>query len=108
MFLSEVFNIPRGKKSHIVIVPEIIKKSNKNIKNAFLEGVFDTDGGKRGRGLGLSCASITFRNDLIELLSDLDIIVHKDEWLNKKYNKTYYGFYFKPTGKELFLKDRFL
>lgn len=97
VFLNELFEIPRGKKSERVKVPEIIKKSEKDIKKAFIEGVFDTDGGKRQHGFGLSSVSKKFRDDIVSLLSEFSINVHVDEWVNKKYNKKYYGLYFKPT-----------
>jgi len=95
VFLNKIFEVPRGKKSGKVKIPKNIMNSNIKIKRAFIEGVFDTDGGKRRRGLGLSSASIQFRNDMIELLSEFKISAFKDEWINKKYNKRYYGLYFK-------------
>jgi intein/homing endonuclease len=95
VFLNNLFEIPRGRKSGIVKVPEKIMKSNLRIKKAFIEGVFDTDGGKRRRGFGLSSASKEFRDGMVELLSELKIFAYKDEWVNKKYNKKYYGLYFK-------------
>ncbi|MDO8626926.1 MAG: hypothetical protein Q7K42_00540, partial [Candidatus Diapherotrites archaeon] len=55
-FFEQFFEIPRGKKSHKIVVPQLILNSNIGIKKAFLIGVFDTDGGKRRNGLGLTSA----------------------------------------------------
>ncbi len=95
LFLRDFFEIPRGKKSDIIKIPELIKKSNMSIRRAFIEGVFDTDGGKRRGGFGLSSASVVFRDDVTEMLMEFGIDVKKDEWLNKKYDKRYYGLFFK-------------
>ncbi len=90
---NKIIGIPRGKKSHKIFVPEIIKKASSEIKSAFLEGVFDTDGGKRGKGyFGLTSASKQFRDDLVDLMELQNIKVFKDEWVNKLYNRSYYGF----------------
>lgn len=88
---TKFFHIPRGKKSHKIIVPNIIKNSDRKIKLAFLEGVFDTDGCIRKKGFRLTTASVQFRDDLCELLESLGEKGYKDEWINKKYNKKYYG-----------------
>jgi len=44
-FFNLVIKIPKGNKSGIVTVPESIKKSNLEIKKAFLQGIFMFDGG---------------------------------------------------------------
>lgn len=88
---TRILKLPRGKKSHIIVVPEIIKNSDETIKLAFLEGVFDTEGCIRNKGFRLTTASLNFRNDLCDLLNLLGEKGSKDEWINKKYNKKYYG-----------------
>ena len=98
--LNKVYNVPASKKSAIISVPEKIKKSGKNIKIAFLMGVFVTDGGKRHRSFGLSSKSKLFRDGLINILNELNIKTHKDEWINKKYRKRYYGLYFNKRNLE--------
>ncbi len=97
VFLNYFFDIPRGKKSNSVKVPSLINKSTKKIKKAFIQGVFDTDGGKRHRGWGLSSKSIMFRDGIFCMLSEFGFDVRKDEWINKKYNLKYYGLYFKNS-----------
>lgn len=99
VLFNDVFDIARGKKCYIVRVPDIIKESNLEIKRAFMEGVFDTDGGKRRRGLGLSTASEGFRDDIVSILFDLGVHAKKDKWLNKKYKKEYFGLYFKSDAR---------
>lgn len=93
--VQEVFEIPAGKKSHIVKIPEVIKNSNKKIKIAFLKGIMATEGGKRRRGFGLSTASENLWKGLIELFEDVGIFVLKDSWVHKKYKKKYYGISFR-------------
>ena len=88
---TNFLSVPRGKKSHIIIVPDIINKADKNIQLAFLEGVFDTEGCIRRKGLRITSASKDFRDGLCDLLSILGEKGSKDEWINKKYNKKYYG-----------------
>lgn len=93
--LKKVFEIPSGKKSHIVKVPEYIKKADKKIKIAFLKGIMATEGGKRKRGYGLSTASEKLWEGLIVLFNDVKIPVLKDSWVYKKYKKKYYGLSFR-------------
>lgn len=94
-FLIEVFEIPSGKKSHIVKVPEHIKNSNEKIKLSFLKGIMATEGGKRRRGYGLSTASENLWKDLIILFEEINIPVLKDKWIYQKYKKEYYGISFR-------------
>ncbi len=42
-FLNEICEIPLGRKTDIVFIPEIVKNSNEDIKYAFLRGLADTD-----------------------------------------------------------------
>jgi intein/homing endonuclease len=92
---NQVFEIPIGKKSHIVKIPEIIKDSSKRIKLSFLRGILVTEGGKRRSQYGLSTASKKMWNDLITLFKELNIPLFADRWIYKKYNKEYYGIAFK-------------
>ncbi len=93
--LNKVFEIPVGKKSHIVKVPIYILNSNRKIKIAFLKGIMATEGGRRKRGFGLSTASKNLWEGLIKLFNDVGIAVLKDKWVYKKYKKMYYGISFK-------------
>lgn len=92
---QEVFEIPPGKKSHIVRVPTFIFNSNGTIKLSFLRGIMATEGGKRRRGFGLSTASKQLWEELIILFENIEIPVLQDKWRHKKYKKDYYGIAFK-------------
>jgi hypothetical protein len=102
---NKVFEIPAGKKSHKVIVPNEIKKANKTIKSSFLKGILLTEGGKRKRAYGMSTASKELWVDLINLFNELTIRVLKDKWVHKTYKKEYYGLvisekdFFSLTGR---------
>lgn len=93
--LEETFEIPRGKKSHIVKVPKYIMNSNKKNKIAFLQGIMATEGGSRRRGFGLSTASKQLWKDLKILFENINIPVSMDKWKHKTYKKIYYGLTFK-------------
>ena len=43
----------------------------------------------------MTSASIKFRDQTFDLLQEFSIMPSKDEWINKLYNKKYYGFRFK-------------
>ena len=94
---NKVFQIPIGKKSNIVKIPNYIAKSKKNVRIAFLSGIMATEGGKRKRGYGLSTSSKELWLGLIDLFSSVKIPVLKDKWIYKKYNKEYYGIVFKSN-----------
>ena len=94
-FLRYVFEIPPGKKSHLVKVPDFIKFSSNEIKDAFLKGIMATEGGRRKRGYGLSTASRVLWSDLAELFKDVGINTLKDKWTHQTYKKEYYGLSFK-------------
>lgn len=98
LILTDIFKIPKGKKSHIITIHPMIKNSRSKIKMAFLRGVIDTEGGKRKKiYTRISTASKGFRDDLTAILKDLNVNVHIDQWVNKKYQKEYYGLYFKTS-----------
>jgi len=88
---NQTFEIPIGKKSHIVKVPEFIKTSNKKIQKSFLQGIMLTEGGKRRRGYGLSTASKQLQKELSILFKNMGIPTTRDKWTYQKYKKEYYG-----------------
>lgn len=98
--LKEVFEIPPGKKSHIVGVPTHIKNSEDKIKLSFLKGIMATEGGKRCRGYGLSTASKQLWEDLTDLFNNAGIPLSKDKWTHKTYKKVYYGLSFRKEHME--------
>ena len=88
--LTEKIGIPKGKKSDIIEIPKITKENNQFLLE-FIAGFFDTDGGTRGKSIGFCSASGKMINDLHLVLNKLKIKNTPDRWLNKKYNKEYYG-----------------
>lgn len=103
--LKEVFEIPIGKKSHIVKIPSFIFNSNKSIKSAFLIGIMMTEGGSRRRMIGISTASKQLWEGLINLFDELKINLLRDKWFNRKYNKEYYGIAFKPSNLKILMRE---
>ncbi|MAH07250.1 hypothetical protein CMI38_03305 [Candidatus Pacearchaeota archaeon] len=99
--LNQTFEIPTGNKSNIVYIPGFIRNSDYKIKASFLSGIMMTEGGKRRKGFGLSTSSKNLWKDLIKIFNELGIKVLIDKWIYKKYNKEYYGFYFKKEKIEL-------
>ena len=95
--LLEVFEIPSGKKSERVIVPKYIQLANKSIKASFIIGLLIAEGGVRRRGYGMSTASKILWDNLEELFLSLNIEIKRDRWINKKYQKEYYGLSFKKS-----------
>lgn len=99
--LNNVFEIPMGKKSHIVTVPKQIILSSKKNKIEFLKGIMATEGGKRKRGYGMSTASKQLRDEICQLLNEIEIKTNIDQWIHKRYKKTYYGLVFKKDRYSL-------
>lgn len=97
--LNKIFEIPKGKKSDIVYVSQLIKKSNLKNKKGFLIGLFASDGGRRHNKIGLTTTSKLLREDISGLLNDLNIKHSKESWIHKRYKKEYFGLYF--TRKRL-------
>ena len=102
-FLNEIMEIPKGAKSSKVFVPSIIKDSSANIKKYFLAGYFDTDGGFRGTTLGFTTGSRSLSDDISKLLDEFNISHLLDRWVNKRYNKEFYGIKIKRTEIDNFL-----
>lgn len=99
-FFHKVIDIPKGNKSSIVGIPQLIKNSTVKNKKALLIGLFTADGGRRKiNKIGLSTASEVLREGISKLLNELKIEHFKDKWVYKKYKKEYFGIYF--TRKNL-------
>ena len=90
-FLCKDMEIPMGKKSNIVSIPPKILSSSDEIKKHFLAGYFDTDGGFRANALGFTMASKMLWMGVSKLLNEFNISHSKDRWINKKYNKEFFG-----------------
>lgn len=91
IYLTQTLNLPKGAKSTNLRVPQFIIFANKNLQKCFIAGLFDSDGGIRGRNIGFTMKNKDFMLDIQELLFKIDITSSKDSWWNKKYQRNYYG-----------------
>ena len=94
-------DIPLGKKSHKIMIPQILTT---NQTKYFLGGLFDTDGGIRGNTIGYCSASKNIILEINEYLKSIKIENSVDSWINKKYQKEYYGIRIKKSSINNFLK----
>lgn len=104
-FLVYSLRIPAGAKSRSVVVPERVKLASDEIKQCFLAGIFDTDGGKRGGTIGLTSASLKLVCDIQDLLLQFDILSTFDVWWNRKYERFYYGLRLRRQSIDTFLRN---
>ena len=100
-FFNKELEIPLGKKSDKIIIPS--KLTNNQI-NYFLGGLFDTDGGIRGHSIGYCSASKQIITEINTYLNSIKIDNTSDSWINKKYQKEYYGIRIKKSSINNFLK----
>ena len=77
----------------------------KTIKKQFLAGYFDTDGGFRGNSLGFTTASMNLWGGVSELLNEFSIKHTKEKWINKTYNRPFYGIKMGKGEIDKFLKE---
>ncbi len=71
-FFNKLFNIPIGKKTHIVKIPDLIFKSDEKVIASFIKGLFDGDGSISG-GLNYKTFSKELAEGLTYLLARLGI-----------------------------------
>jgi hypothetical protein len=100
-FFNKKLEIPLGKKSDKITIPS--KLTNSQI-NYFLAGYFDTDGGIRGHSIGYCSASKQIITEINQYLNSIGIENTIDSWVNKKYQKEYYGIRVKKSSVNTFLK----
>ncbi len=90
-FLTEQLGLPKGKKAHKVSLQVILSvETRPEIINELIAGIFDTDGGLRGKGIGQSTASKKLRDEITALIVARGIKAYPSQWLNKKYFRNYY------------------
>ena len=100
-YFNKKFEIPIGKKSDKIIIPSTLTK--RQIKY-FLGGLFDTDGGIRRNSIGYCSSSKKIINQIYNYLNSIGIENTKESWINKKYNKKYYGNRIRESSINKFLK----
>ena len=91
-YLNKIFNVPIGKKSHIISMPN---RLNTQEKAQLFIGYFLADGGFRQKGLGITSKSSKIIDDLEILFNELNLKSTKEKWYNKKYKGWYYSIKFK-------------
>lgn len=72
-FLNFVFDLPEGKKSHIVRMPELVRELPVKRRIPFVAGVMDTDWGKSGNHFGAHMASKVLLEDIRNVLSVFNV-----------------------------------
>jgi hypothetical protein len=87
-FFNTNLDIPLGKKSDIIKIPNNLTEIE---TNHFLAGLFDTDGGIRRNSIGYCSASKKLISQIHNYLNSIGIENTKESWVNKKYDKKYYG-----------------
>jgi intein/homing endonuclease len=103
LFLAEKLKTHKGAKTNKLDITKTIKNLPLYLKNEFLAGFFDADGGNRGNTIGFTSSSKYVRDFLCEILTANKIKYYKDSWNNKKYNRMYYGFKIKRDNIDIFL-----
>ncbi len=103
-FLTKDLGIPAGNKCSSVQVPKIIFK-NPNLYWSFLAGLFDTDGGIRSNTIGFTSSSNELISGTGRILKNLKISYNTESWVNKKYNKEYYGLKINKKSTDRFLNN---
>lgn len=108
-FLNKICGMPLGPKKNCD-VPRIIKKSNKNIKRAFLRGLADTDFSLvfKNRHKDINYYPVIdhhtpnkkLSDSIIDLLSDLGIKVHSGRRLMRRSDKYHKSNYIQINGVE--------
>ncbi len=80
LFLTEVCGLPSGKKSRNVHAPKIIVSCSKQIKRAFLQGLFDSDGSIYSyQKNGKTKTKINFRQISLPLVSQVKEFLSCDQ-----------------------------
>tara|TARA_Y100000310_G_C20392901_1_gene673653 strand:+ start:51 stop:728 length:678 start_codon:yes stop_codon:yes gene_type:complete len=90
LFLTSEIGMIAGKKEGLVI-PEKIASSNSVIKREFISGLFDTDGGFRGKSLGFTMKSQILRDEVVGIIRSEGIKVFPDSWISRYNGLEYYG-----------------
>ena len=98
---NKTFEIPYGKKSETVKIPEIIKK-NKNLHKDFIEGLFLADGGISNKSIIFTSISKELSEGVSEILRNKEIEVVLHRFLNKKFNRIFYESYIRGENVRKF------
>jgi len=103
-FLTKDLEIKAGNKCSSVVIPKKIFYSL-NLQKSFIAGLFDTDGGIRGKTIGFTSSSKILIYQTSIILNNLKIKHSVESWLNKKYNQKYYGIRISKIDSDIFLNN---
>jgi len=103
-FFTNEIKTFKGKKLRGTKIPRIIKNTHTEFKKEFIAGFFDTDGGFRGKVIGITTKCKDFQEFFIRTLKENNIKVSKEKWFNKRYQKYYYGVRIRKNNIDTFLK----
>lgn len=112
-FLNKVCGLPIGPKNKCYI-PEIIKKSNRNIKAAFLRGLADTDFSlvfkNRHKDINyypvidFQTSNKNLRDSILILLNEMGFKAYSNNRMQRRYDKVHASYYFQINGIKAFRK----
>jgi DNA-binding transcriptional regulator WhiA len=102
LFFNKVFEIPLGRKSHIIKVPSIIFESNANLKRSFIKGLFFADGSFKKKTIRFSSKSQQLIDDLGKLFETIGFRSVKRVYRNKTFDINYFELFLMTEEAERF------
>ena len=105
VYLTKILSLPKGPKSTDLRIPLSIWDSELNLQKYFIAGLFDSDGGIRGRNIGFTMKNKLFMEDVQKMLFNLRISSIQDSWFNHKYGRNYYGLRINRENTVTFLNE---
>jgi len=102
--LTEEIQTHKGPKTRDIDISPVIKAALMELKKEFIAGYFDTDGGFRGKVIGITTNNKNFQEFFYETVTETGIRCSYEKWFNKKYQKDYYGVRIKIGDIDKFLK----
>lgn len=84
---NKVLEIPCGKKSEKVKIPECVKE-NQECLRMFISGLFLADGGRKGKRISFTCMSSKLSLGIKESLNRFNIFPFTSKWIHNKSKKT--------------------
>lgn len=83
LLFTKVFEIPSGKKSDIVTVPQIILNHSKlECKRQFISGLFLSDGGTSGKRISFTFSNKRLCNEIKQILNQFGISCWISNWIH--------------------------
>lgn len=102
IFFNKLLDIPCGKKSDIIKIPQIILESDKECLKQFIVGLFLADGSFKRKAVRFVSASEMLIDDILSVCNLFKIEGSKRPFLNKKLNKFFFELIIKEENAEMF------